>query len=113
MNDKVNVAATKDHIAHNTIMFLAKALNNPEPVPQILANADIKAFNDDGDSEYAKEQKWKKAEGNKKTGKKAQELKPMSWIWNRSGEGDTRLQEGKSKESVNAISSYIYDFADL
>lgn len=37
----------------------------------------------------------------------------MSWIWNGSGKGDTGLQEGKSKGSVNAISSYIYDFADL
>jgi len=113
MNDKVNVAATKYRVAHNAIVFLAKALNDPEPVPRMLANADVEAFNDDGDSEYAKEQKRKKAEGNKKTRKKAQELKPMSWIWNGSGEGDTGLQEGKSKGSVNAISSYIYDFADL
>jgi hypothetical protein len=94
-------------------MFLAKVLNNPEPVPQMLTNADVKAFNDDGDSEYAKEQKWKKAEGNKKTRKKAQELKPMLWIWNGSGRGDTGLQEGKSKGSVNVILSYMYDFADL
>jgi hypothetical protein len=52
---------------------------------------DVKAFNDDGDSEYAKEQKQKKAEGNKTSRKRAQELKPISWIWHGSGEGDTGL----------------------
>ena len=113
INDNVNVAATKYCVAHNAVVFLAKALINHEPVPWMLADLDIKAFNDDGDSEYTKEQKWKKAKGNKRTGKKAQELKPMSWIWNRSGEGETGLQEGKLKGSVNAILSYIYDFADL
>jgi hypothetical protein len=113
MNNEVNVATTNYHVAHNTIGFLAKALNDPEPVPQMLINVDVKAFNNDGNSEYAKEQKQKKAEGDKKTGKKAQELKPMSWIWNGSGKGDTGLQEGKPKGSVNVILSYIYDFADL
>jgi hypothetical protein len=96
MNDKVNVAASKYHIARNAIVFLATALNDPQPVPQILANMDMKAFNDDGDSEYAKEQKWKKAEGNKTSRRKAQELKPISWIWHGPGEGDTGLQEGES-----------------
>lgn len=96
MNDKVNVATSKYRVARNAIMFLATVLNDPQPVPRILANTDVKAFNDDGDSEYAREQKWKKAKGNKTSRKKAQELKPISWIWHRSGKGDTGLQEGES-----------------
>jgi hypothetical protein len=50
MNDKVNAAATKYRVARNAIVFLTKALSDPEPVPQMLANADVKAFSDDGDS---------------------------------------------------------------
>jgi hypothetical protein len=56
----------------------------------------VKPFKDDGDSEYAKEQKWKKAEKINKSKKKAEELKPISWIWGGSSESDTGLQEGKS-----------------
>jgi hypothetical protein len=96
MNDKVNVAASKYHVARNAIVFLAMVLNDPQPVPRILANTDVKAFNNDGNSEYTKEQKRKKAEGNKTSRKKAQELKPISWIWHGSGEGDTGLQEDES-----------------
>jgi hypothetical protein len=57
MNDKVNAAATKYRVARDAITYLAKALNDPVPVPRILTYADVKPFKDDGDSEYAKEQK--------------------------------------------------------
>jgi hypothetical protein len=55
MNERVDVSAAKYHITHNTIMFLAWVLNDPVPVPRMLANVDVKAFNDDGDSQYAKD----------------------------------------------------------
>jgi hypothetical protein len=97
MNNKVDASATKYRIATSAIELLAWALNDPVPVPQKLTNADVKAFNDDGDSEYAKAQRQKKKE---KIKKKAQELKHISWIWNGSGQGDTGLQEGKSRRSA-------------
>lgn len=97
MNEKVDASATKYRVARNAIAFLAGALNDSVSVPRMLTNADVKAFNDDGDSQYAKDRRRKKAEANKKATKKAVELKPISWIWNGSGEGDTGLQEGKSR----------------
>jgi hypothetical protein len=97
MNNKVDASATKYHIATSTIKLLAWALNNPVPVLRKLTNADMKAFNDDGNSEYAKAQRQKKK---KKIKKKAQELKHILWIWNGSGQGDTGLQEGKSRRSA-------------
>lgn len=100
MNEKVDASATKYRVARNAIASLAQALNDSVPIPRMLADADVKAFNDDGDSEYAKKQKGKKAEAAKKAGKKAKkagELKPISWIWSGSGDGDAGLQEGKSR----------------
>jgi len=97
MNVKVDAAATKYRVARNAIAFLAQALNDPDPVPQMLSNADVKAFNDDGDSEYAKGRKREKATGNRKAKKKAEELKPISWIWNGSSDSDAGLQEGESR----------------
>jgi len=106
MNEKVDASAAKYRVARNAITFLAWALNDPVPVPRMLANADVKAFNDDGDSQYAKDRRRKKAEANNKATKKAEELKPISWIWNGSGDGDTGLQEGKSRWPASDLQWY-------
>jgi hypothetical protein len=103
LNDKINAAALKYHLAHNVVFLLAHHLGEDVPVEDFpyLRKKDISLLQDDSESQHAKDRQKKKKVTKQRTvnSKGDNNVTAVSWIWKQLGEaavdGDELLQEGK------------------
>jgi hypothetical protein len=102
LNDKINAAALKYHLAHNVVFLLAHHLGKDVPIKDFsYLRKDISLLRDDSESQHAKD--WQKKEKVTKrwtvNSKGDDNVMAVSWIWKWLGEaavdGDKLLQEGK------------------
>jgi hypothetical protein len=103
LNDKIDAAALKYRLAHNTVFLLAHHLGEDVPVEYFpyLRKKDISLLQDDSESQHAKDQQKKVKVTKQRTvnSKGDDNVMAVSWIWKWLGEaavdGDELLQEGK------------------